>query len=107
MEERELFGIIFVDIQNRLIKDEIMFRGTLNHTQVYPREVVKTALACNASGIILYHNHPNGDVMPSPSDIALTATLKSLLTYVDVRLIDHIIIAGSNTFSFLAGELLK
>lgn len=104
--EHEVFGIIFVDVKNRLIADEIMFSGTLNHTQVYPREVVKRALRLNAQAVILYHNHPGGEVSPSPMDLTLTKALRTSLATVDVKLLDHIIVAGVSTFSFSEGGLL-
>lgn len=104
--EQEVFGVMFLDIKHRLIKDEIMFRGTLNQSVVFPREIVKLGLRLNAGAMVLYHNHPSGDVKPSPADLFLTNDLKRILIAVDIRLLDHVIIAGSDTFSFKAGDLL-
>ena len=98
--EYEVFGILFLNTQNNLIEDVEMFRGTISQTSVYPREVVKTALLLNAAGVILYHNHPSGVEAPSRADESLTSVIKSSLALVDVRVLDHIIIAGNNKFSF-------
>ena len=91
----EVFMALWLDAQNRLIKAEELFAGTLSQTSVYPREVVKAALANNAAAVILAHNHPSGVAEPSPADQMLTATLKEALTLVDVRLLDHFIVAGN------------
>ena len=77
-----------------------MFRGTLTHTSVYPREVVKSALRHNAASLILAHNHPSGNSEPSTADITLTATLRQASALVDVRILDHFIIAGTRVYSF-------
>lgn len=98
--EHEVFGILFLDVKNKLIADEIMFRGTLSHTAVYPREVVKMALKYNANSIVIYHNHPSGAPDPSPGDNILTTSLKSVLGQISVNVIDHIIIAGHHYFSY-------
>lgn len=104
--ENEVFGILFLDIQNKLIKDEVLFYGTLDHTAVYAREVVKKALRHNANSVILYHNHPSGDATPSGTDIVMTKTLKTSLLTVGIKLTDHIIVADINSFSFQHGGLL-
>lgn len=96
----ESFVGLFLDVKNRLVETRELFRGTLTQTSVYPREVVKAALACNAAGIIFAHNHPSGEVTPSAADRALTRTLKQALALVDVRLIDHFIVAGTEMHSF-------
>ncbi|MFZ6749514.1 RadC family protein [Undibacterium sp. Ren11W] len=96
----ESFAVLFLDIKNRLIKTEELFRGTLNHASVYPREVVKAALLHNAASIILAHNHPSGSCEPSQADLALTNTLKQALALVDIRVLDHFIIANPNVYSF-------
>ena len=96
----EVFTALFLDVQNRLIKSEELFRGTLTHTSVYPREVVKAALAHNAAGVILAHNHPSGVAEPSAADHELTRTLKQALALVDVRVLDHFIVAKSTVYSF-------
>ena len=89
--------MVWLDSQNRVIAHGELFRGTLTQTSVYPREVVKAALACNAGAAILYHNHPSGLGDPSHADQALTTTLKQALALVDVRVLDHFIVAGAAT----------
>jgi DNA repair protein RadC len=91
----EIFVILYLDAQNRLIKSDELFRGTLTQTSVYPREVVKLSLACNAAAVILAHNHPSGVAEPSRADELLTRSLKQALSLVDVKLLDHFIIAGN------------
>ena len=95
----EVFAVMFMDSQNRVITTEEMFRGTLTQTSVYPREVVIAALAHNAAAVILCHNHPSGAAMPSRADEALTQTLKSALALVDVRVLDHVIVAPGQALS--------
>jgi DNA repair protein RadC len=90
----EVFVALWLDAQNRLIASEELFRGTLTQTSVYPREVVKRALANNAGAVILAHNHPSGLAEPSRSDEVLTSSLKQALALVDVKLLDHFIVAG-------------
>lgn len=97
---REVFGILFLDAQNRLIAYETLFEGSLMQTSVYPREVVKRALELNAAAVILSHNHPGGLASPSRADQQLTQTLKESLNLVDVKVLDHVIVAGQDTFSF-------
>ena len=104
--EYESFVVLFLDAQNRLIMAEEKFRGTLTQTSVYPREIVKTALAQNAACVIFSHNHPSGVPQPSRADEALTQTLKAALALVDVRVLDHIIVGGSGTLSFAERGLL-
>ncbi len=96
----ESFTVLFVDVGNRLIATEELFRGTLTHASVYPREVVKAALRHNAAALILAHNHPSGNPLPSQSDHALTRTLKSALAMIDVKVLDHFIVAGNEVYSF-------
>ncbi len=91
----EVFMALWLDAQNRLIASEELFRGTLTQTSVYPREVVKRALAHNAGAVILAHNHPSGLAEPSRADEVLTSSLKQALAMVDVKLLDHFIVAGS------------
>ena len=91
----EIFTILYLDAQNSLIKSDELFRGTLTQTSVYPREVVKLSLACNAAAVILAHNHPSGVAEPSRADELLTHSLKQALSLVDVKLLDHFIIAGN------------
>ena len=90
----EVFMVLLLDAQNRLIAAESLFRGTLTQTSVHPREVVKLALSHNAAAIILAHNHPSGVAEPSRADEALTQALKQALALVDVKLLDHFVVAG-------------
>jgi DNA repair protein RadC len=98
--EAEVFMVLLLDAQNRLIEARELFRGTVSQTVVYPREVVKAALLANASAVIFAHNHPSGMPDPSQADKMLTDALRSALTTVDVRVLDHIIVAGPKTTSF-------
>ena len=91
----EVFVVLFLDVQNRVIACEEMFRGTLTQTSVYPREVVKRTLELNAAAVILAHNHPSGNVDPSRADEVLTQTLRAALALVDARVLDHFIVAGN------------
>jgi len=102
----EVFAALFLDAQNRLIDDEELFRGTLTQTSVYPREVVKRALDRNAAAIIFAHNHPSGLAEPSRADELLTRTLRDALALVDVRVLDHVIVAGASSVSFAERGLL-
>lgn len=102
----EEFWAVFVDAQNRVTQAEMLFRGTLSQTSVYPREVVKRALELNAAGIILAHNHPSGVAEPSQADRLLTQVLKQALSLVDVRLLDHFVVAGVSGVSFAETGLL-
>lgn len=97
--EHEVFIAIFLDAQHRVIASEEMFRGTLTQTSVYPREVLKAALRHNAAAVIFAHNHPSGVPEPSQSDRMLTDALKQALSMVDVRVLDHFVIAGASTLS--------
>lgn len=105
--EYEVFVVVFLDAQNRVIAEEEMFRGTLTQTSVYPREVVKASLTHNAASVIFAHNHPSGRPEPSQADRSLTSCLAAALALVDVRVLDHIIVAGSETLSFAESMLLK
>jgi len=96
----EIFAVLFLDSQHRLIVLEELFRGTLTQTSVYPREVVVRALALNAASVVLAHNHPSGTAEPSRADEALTQTLKAALGLVDVRVLDHFVVAGHQVHSF-------
>lgn len=104
--EQERFVVLFLDSQNRLIAAEELFRGTLTQTAVYPREVVKRALHFNAAGVIFSHNHPSGVAEPSRADEALTRALKEALSVVDVKVLDHIVVAGSVAISFAERGLI-
>jgi DNA repair protein RadC len=96
----EVFYVLFLDAQHRLIAAEEMFRGTLTQTSVYPREVVKQALKRNSAAVILAHNHPSGIAEPSRADELLTQALKSALDLVDIKVLDHLVIAGNVAWSF-------
>ena len=98
-QPREVFGVLFLDAQNRLLRFEEMFIGTLNQTSVYPREVVKLALLLGASSVILSHNHPSGEVRPSHADEQLTGKLRTALAMVDVRVLDHVIVGPGRSWS--------
>ena len=98
--EAEVFMVLLLDAQNRLIEARELFRGTVSQTVVYPREVVKAALLANASAVIFAHNHPSGVPDPSQADRMLTDALRGALSTVDVRVLDHIIVAGPKTTSF-------
>jgi DNA repair protein RadC len=102
----ESFAVLFLDVKNRLISCEELFRGTLTHTSVYPREIIKAALAHNAAAIILAHNHPSGTPEPSPADKSLTQTLKQALALVDVRVLDHFVVAAREVYSFAENGML-
>jgi DNA repair protein RadC len=104
--EHEVFVALFLDAQNRLLVADELFRGTLTQTAVYPREVVKRALAVNAGAVIFAHNHPSGIAEPSRSDELLTAALKQALGLVDIRVLDHLIVAGNGMTSLAERGLL-
>lgn len=105
-QTHESFVVLFIDVENRLIASEEMFRGTLTRTSVYPREVVKAALHHNASGLVLAHNHPSGTAQPSANDLTLTRTLTQAAALVDVRILDHFVVSGCHVYSFAEhGEL--
>ena len=103
---KEVFLVLFLDTQNHLVATEEMFAGTLTQTSVYPREVVKRALHHNAASVIFAHNHPSGIAQQSQADELLTKQLKQALALVDVRVLDHFIVAGNNTLSFSERGLL-
>ena len=102
----EIFAVMFLDSQHRLIVLEELFRGTLTQTSVYPREVVVRALALNAASVVLAHNHPSGTAQPSRADEALTQTLKAALGLVDVRVLDHFVVTSTETVSMAERGLL-
>lgn len=102
----ESFAVLFLDVKNRLIACEELFRGTLTHTSVYPREIIKAALTHNAAGIIFAHNHPSGTPDPSPADKSLTQTLKQALALIDVRVLDHFVVAARDIYSFSENGLM-
>jgi DNA repair protein RadC len=102
----EVFAVLFLDTQHRLLAFEELFRGTLNQASVYPREVVKRALAFNAAAAILAHNHPSGVAEPSRADESLTQALKAALALIDVRVLDHFVVARGSVVSFAERGLL-
>jgi len=104
--QQEVFVALFLDAQHRVISSEELFQGTLTQTSVYPREVVKRALHHNAAAVIFAHNHPSGVAEPSQSDQLLTDALKQALQLVDVRVLDHFIVAGAGCLSFAEKGLL-
>jgi DNA repair protein RadC len=104
--QQEVFLVLFLDTQHRVIASEELFHGTLSQTSVYPREVVKRALAHNAAAVILAHNHPSGVAEPSQSDQLLTDALKQALSLVDVRVLDHFVVAAGQTLSFAEKGLI-
>ena len=104
--EREVFAVILLDSQHRLISYQELFFGTLAETSVYPREVVKLALQNNAAATIFAHNHPSGVTEPSESDQRITRTLKSALGLIDVRVLDHIVVSATSSTSFAERGLL-
>lgn len=105
-KEYEVFVVLFLDSQNRLIAAEEMFRGTLAQTSVHPREVVKRALHFNSAAVMFSHNHPSGVAEPSRADELLTQALKQALSLVDIRTLDHFIVAGNACISFAERGLL-
>ena len=103
----EVFVCLFLDTRNRMIATEELFRGTLNQTAVYPREVARRALAHNAASVIVAHNHPSGCCAPSQSDMQMTRMLGRALELIDVRLLDHFVVAGTHVHSFAEHGQLK
>lgn len=104
--EWEVFVVLFLDAQNRLIAAEEMFRGTLTQTSVYPREIVKAVLKHNAAAVIFAHNHPSGVAEPSRADELLTQALKQALSLVECKTLDHLVVSGEKTTSFAERGLL-
>jgi DNA repair protein RadC len=98
--EHEIFAVLFLDSQHRLIAYEELFRGTLTQTSVYPREIAKRALALNAAAVVLTHNHPSGVAEPSRADEHLTQSLRSSLGLIDVRVLDHLVVGREAVVSF-------
>ncbi len=105
-QPHEVFALLLLDSQHRLIALEELFRGTLTQTAVYPREVVLRALHHQAAAVVLAHNHPSGNVEPSRADELLTQTLKSALALIDVRVLDHIIVAPGASLSMAERGLI-
>jgi len=105
-KNHEVFAVLFLDSQNRMLAMEELFRGTLSQTSVYPREVVMRALHHQAAAVVLSHNHPSGSVQPSRADEHLTQTLKASLALVDVRVLDHIIVGQGQALSMAEAGLM-
>ena len=104
--QQEVFMVLYLDSQNQLIKDEVLFYGTINAASVYPREVVKAALRNNAAALILAHNHPSGVAEPSQADKLITTKLQQALALIDINVLDHIIVGGENCVSFAERGLI-
>ena len=99
-EEREVFSVLWLNSQTQLIECERLSLGTINQASVYPREVVKSAMRRNAAACVFAHNHPSGACYPSTADLQLTRFLRDALNLVDVRVLDHVIVANASTYSF-------
>ena len=104
--EHEVFAVVHLDSQNRVIEYVEMFRGTVSQTSVYPREVVRESMMRNSAALLLVHNHPSGSTQPSRADEHLTQTLKAALSLVDVRVLDHLIVAGNDILSMAERGLM-
>lgn len=100
LSEEEKFGCLFLDQQNCIIKSEILFTGTVNCCSVYIRELIKKALAYNAAGIIIGHNHPSGNITPSDADRSMTDKIKAACDLMEIKLLDHFIIGKGESYSF-------
>ncbi len=103
--EHETFGVVMLDNSNRVIDAVELFRGTIDAASVYPREVVKEALSFNAAAVFLYHNHPSGNPKPSEADQRITDRIRQALELLDIRVLDHFIIAGTSVTCFASLEL--
>lgn len=99
-EEREIFMVIFLDNQNRVLKHSRLFSGTLSHVEVHPREIVREAIKVNAAGVILAHNHPSGRAEPSKADRDVTARIMKCCQFMDIRVLDHLVIGRGEYVSF-------
>lgn len=104
--EHEVFGCVFLNNQHRVLEFAELFRGTIDGASVYPREVVKAVLSRNAAAVIFCHNHPSGKAEPSEADKQITQRLKQVLTLIEVRVLDHIIVGGGKTYSMAEHGLL-
>ena len=105
--EREEFMVLYLRQQHQLTGYETLFTGTINSTEVHPREVVKRALYFNAAAVIFAHNHPSGEITPSQADKNLTQRLVNILQVVDIRVLDHLIVGGRHVFSFAEHGLIR
>src|SRR5262249_14852444 len=102
----EVFGLLLLDTRHRLIRTQILFRGTIAGASVHPREVVREVLEANAAAVILFHNHPSGVAEPSQADELITRRLREALSLIDVRVLDHLIIGDAKEYSFSEAGLL-
>jgi len=105
-EEREVFIVMFLDVQNRLIESDKMFLGTINKAEIHIREIAKKALSVNAFSVLLAHNHPSGDSTPSQSDLMITKKIQQALELFEIKMLDHIIIGKGETTSFLRDGII-
>ncbi|WP_095101725.1 JAB domain-containing protein [Pseudomonas sp. Irchel 3A5] len=105
-EKHEAFGVVFLNAKHQPLAFEILFRGSIDCAAIYPRQVVKRALAHNAAAVIISHNHPSGCTKPSSADITLTTRMKDALSLVDVRLVDHFIVGSGKPLSFAERGLI-
>ena len=105
--KKEVFKVIFLDSSNKFIEEETLFKGTVDKSYVYPRELLEKIFKYGAKSVIFSHNHPSGNIKPSKQDVNFTNRMKKLLKELDVRLLDHIIIGRNSYFSFLENELLE
>ncbi len=106
LEQREVFSVMFLDSQHQLIHYERLFLGTINQSEVHPREVVKRCLELNSAAVIVAHNHPSGVSEPSQADRLITDKLVKALKLIEVKVLDHIVVGGSDTYSFAERGLL-
>jgi len=103
---REVFLVVFLDAQHQIIASEELFQGTINCSPVYPREIAKRVLFHNAAAVVLAHNHPSGNLTPSDNDKLVTTRVKDALALIEIRVLDHLILAGTNWFSFADSGLI-
>lgn len=106
-EKVEVVKVIYLNQKNKLIKDEILFRGSVSHCQFYPRELIRRVIELNASSIIIAHNHPSGEPQPSAADIAITRDVQAAVATIGVRLHDHVIVGAGKCFSLACSGLLR
>jgi DNA repair protein RadC len=105
-KQRECLMALYVSDSNRLLHHSIITEGTVNRTALYPREILRQGLACNATGLILVHNHPEGQAVPSDHDLEMTRKLEEIAAQLDIRLLDHLIVTGLEAYSIKTGKLL-
>lgn len=107
VEEQEVFRVLLLDNQHHLIDDVALFKGSISGAYVHPRDIIKTVLNANAAAVICAHNHPSGHISPSMADINVTEQIKTALDTVGVRLLDHVIVGGGDTYSFAGRGILN